>query len=65
MSIKLKIESCPFCGGSASIVSHVGSLYAVVCDYCFARTCKYSDIEKAVSAWNRRKTDNCSGGETE
>ena len=65
MAIKLKIESCPFCGGSASIVSYMGDSYAVVCDYCFARTGKYRDIEKAVSAWNRRKTDNCSGGDTD
>ena len=65
MAIKLKIESCPFCGGSASIVSYVGGLHAVVCDYCFARTGKYRDIEKVVSAWNRRKADSRSGGETE
>lgn len=63
MAIELKIKSCPFCGGSASIVSHVGGLYAVTCDYCFAQTGKYCDIEKIVSLWNRRKTDNCSGGD--
>jgi Lar family restriction alleviation protein len=64
MAIKLTIKYCPFCGGSASIVSYVGGLYVVTCDYCFAQTGKYRDIEKAVSAWNRRKTDSCNGGET-
>lgn len=52
---KIELKSCPFCGGDASVVKYVGDLYAVVCDYCFARTGKYREKQKAVSAWNRRK----------
>ena len=49
-----RLKPCPFCGGEASVVQYVGDLYAVVCNYCFVRTSKYSEKEKAVSAWNRR-----------
>lgn len=62
-----ELEKCPFCGSGhidirvensmVGIDQHINTLYEVRCRRCFCKTSLYADINKAISAWNRRPTN--------
>ena len=55
MSIRLKIQPCPFCGEKAKIYWNNVWGYAVVkCDACGATTGRFDYDKSAIKAWNRR-----------
>lgn len=46
---------CPFCGGEAGLVPYNDDTECdIVCKTCKCRTWRYSSIDDANSAWNRR-----------
>ena len=47
---------CPFCGGDVSEVTPPGSSVWIECGSCRCKTTRYSAIEGARIAWNRRAT---------
>lgn len=62
-----ELKPCPFCGGEACIQRHefIGytDTFGVVCLDCCAETRQFFTHKKvAVRAWNRRASDEQSGG---
>ena len=56
-----ELKPCPFCGSSDLLIEHMdGTIlhpaYAVVCNYCGARS-NYVDRGEHVAVWNRRSVD--------
>lgn len=67
MSTEIKLESCPFCGGSAMLESwdmspwermhiytYTGKWYAVSCTECCASGPDCTTESDAADAWNKR-----------
>ncbi|MCD8139307.1 MAG: Lar family restriction alleviation protein [Planctomycetaceae bacterium] len=49
-----ELKSCPFCGGKAGIEAYSFGQYSVQCHACREETGRYSGMEVAIAAWNRR-----------
>lgn len=59
---KGKLKPCPFCGGSATLISNGRpdsrrTGWKVFCDDCGVATLLHTDKGKAVEDWNRRADD--------
>ena len=54
----MKIKSCPFCGGSASLDENEfegGKVYCVYCENCGASTGASEDKQRVIDDWNKRE----------
>lgn len=66
MDMKLKLKQCPFCGKNVYGVHLQEIVYAnedfkhweVMCEMCGARISELVTPERAIDAWNTRKSEN-------
>ena len=66
LKLKLKLKQCPFCGENGYGVHLQKIVYAnedfkrweVMCEMCGARISEFVTPERAIDAWNTRKSEN-------
>lgn len=51
--IEAGLKTCPFCGGSSTVVAELSG-YRISCESCSAATGLSPDIDTAYESWNRR-----------
>lgn len=52
--INIKLKSCPFCGGHATMIYDNQEGYYIYCDDCCIMTGNSFDKEKIINTWNNR-----------
>ena len=51
---EIKLNPCPFCGGTGEIINAIQSVFWVKCNDCGATSENASTEHEAIENWNRR-----------